>query len=366
MSSTCDTTTCSPCDPYNNCGCVNPTTFDCVSIPGSGLTSIGITPDMQGQQAFAAINAAVASILLNKGKVLIDANDLCPEFLLEKLGAGLNISFTQAGTGCDKKLFINSTTGGVPVDINVRISSNDTTSDYLYAKIDTGTFLSKSVLSPAGNEKLHIDVNIASLISADSGNQITVGSDGKIKTAYSIPDGSETKIISGTGINLSGAGTLISPYILSINPSIQVSRSCFDGVWRNVNLVNTGNPGVTLISGQPQYRIRFDGSIEFKGAATYTVAFGNYSLGTRKQTVTIGNIASTCLTLSEQTGTSDLKAITYIDQPQASSDQITQQYGYIIRKSTQNLILEFQSSFTNDTTKNIVVNFDGCVSHPAI
>lgn len=80
----------------------------------------------------------------------------------------------------------------------------------------------------------------------------------------------------------------------------------------------------------------------------------------------MGNIPITCLTAGEQAGTADLKGITYIDVPQASADQITQQYGYIIRKSSQNYILEFQSSFTGATTKTIVVNFEGTVVHPSI
>jgi len=61
-----------------------------------------------------------------------------------------------------------------------------------------------------------------------------------------------------------------------------------------------------------------------------------------------------------------LKSINYIDVPQASADQITQMYGYIVRKSTQNLIVEFQSSFSASTSKTIVVNFDGVISHPSI
>jgi hypothetical protein len=60
----------------------------------------------------------------------------------------------------------------------------------------------------------------------------------------------------------------------------------------------------------------------------------------------------------------DLKGISYIDTPQASTDQFTQQYSYIIRKSSNNMILEFQSSFSSTTTKTIVVSLDGAISHP--
>jgi hypothetical protein len=79
----------------------------------------------------------------------------------------------------------------------------------------------------------------------------------------------------------------------------------------------------------------------------------------------MGNIPTTCLTLAEQIGTADLKGINYIDAPQAG-DQITQQYGYIIRKSANNILLELQSAFIGATSKTVVVNFDGAVSHPQI
>jgi hypothetical protein len=172
--------------------------------------------------------------------------------------------------------------------------------------------------------------------------------------------------VEGVGVIVSGSGTLADPYVISTNPSIQVVRACFDSVWRPVTLIATGNPNVTYVSGSPQYRYRYDGTVEFRGSATYTVDFGAYSTSGRKYTITMGNIPTTCLSLGEQAGVKDLKSINYIDVPQASADQIVQQYGYIIRKSAQNMILEFQSSFTGSTSKSIVVNFEGCVIHPLI
>ena len=131
-------------------------------------------------------------------------------------------------------------------------------------------------------------------------------------------------------------------------------------------MVATGNANVVYASGTPQYRYRYDGTVEFKGSATYTVAFGAYSTSNRKYTITIGNIPTTCLTSGELAGIADLKGINYIDVPQASADQIVQQYGYIIRKSGSNLIVEFQSSFTASTSKSMVINFEGAVIHPTI
>lgn len=356
-----------PCtDPYDNCGCPNPNTFGCTSYEGNALPCLGVANGENGKDIMVKIEDAICELQQDKGKVLIDGTDTCPEYLFDKLEEGLNISFSITGTGCDRKLVINAVEGGEPVDVNAKVTSNDTTSGYLDDKIETGEFLTKNILNPGGNEQLEIDVVPVTLISGDSGNQLSIGTDGKLKTLYSAPDGSETIVQEGVGVTVTGTGTLVDPYIISTNPSIQVARPCFDGVWRNITLVATGNPNVTYTSGAPQYRYRFDGTIEFRGTATYNVAFGTYQTANRKYTITIGNIPTTCLTLGEQAGTRDLKGINYIDIPQASADQIVQQYGYIIRKSTQNIVVEFQSSFTNATSKSIVVSFDGAVSHPTI
>ncbi len=364
--STCDTTTCLPCAPYDNCGCLNPTTFDCVTKPGT-CEALGITDDMTGRQAIAAACTAVSDIQAAAGKILIDANDTCPpRYLWEILEEGTNISLVQTGTGCDKKVAIHAVEGGVPVDINVKVSANDSISGYLYDKIDTGTYMVKSILNAGLDEKLKIQVVPSTLLSSDAGNQLTIGADGKLKTAYSAPDGSETKIVQGVGTVISGTGTLLDPYIISTNPSVQVARPCFDGIWRLVTVVATGNPNVIHSSGTAQYRYRYDGSIEFRGSMTYTVNFGPYTSGPRKFTFTVGSIPTTCVSLGEQVGTADLKSINYIDQQQVGLDQVTQQYGYIIRKSANTIILELQSSFTNATSKVIVVNFEGAISHPQI
>lgn len=356
---TCD----NPC--YNNCGCLNPTTFECVTKPGS-CPSIGITDDMNGKEALAALCLTIAELKGDSGKILVDGDDTCPDYASEKIVAGLNISIDVSGEGCDRVMTINATDGGVPVDVFAKVSAADTTAGYLNSKINTGVFLTKSITSPAGNEKLLLDVVPATLISSDADNQLIIGVDGKLKTGCVVYDGSETKVLEGVGVTVTGTGTTVDPYVISTNPSIQAARSCFDGVWRAVTLVATGNPNVVYVSGAPQYRYRFDGSIEFKGSATYTVAYGDYASSDRKYTITIGNIATTCITLIEQAGVADLKNVVYIDTPQASADQITQMYGYTVRKSAQNIIVEFQSSFTNDTSKSVVVNFEGVISHPAI
>lgn len=368
MSNCYDNTPCSPCsDPcnqYQDCGCLNPTTWDCISKPPSGLDAIAVTTDMTGDAVLTAIDGAIEDIQDGAGKLKIDGTDTCPEYLADKIEAGLNVSIVKTGTGCDTRLVINSTTGGVAVDVNVKVSAGDTTTAYLNDKLEAGTYLTKSVTSPGGNEKVKFDANLASMISADVGNQLVLGGDSKLKTLYTAPNGSETKITQGTGVIVSGTGTTVDPYIISTNPSIQVARSCFDGIWRPLTLGVTGNTSVVFVSSDLKYRYRFDGSIELRGSATYNVAFGNYQSANRRFLVSMIALPTTCVTIAEFAGTADLKGITYIDAPQASADQITQTYSYIIRKNAQNLQLELQSSFTAATSKTIVVNFEGVVIHP--
>lgn len=313
----CEQCTPNPC--YDNCGCLNPTTFECITKPGT-LAALGVTNDMNGYEVLAAINTTIN-----------------------------NLTVDPPSPGAD---------------VYVKVSSTDTTADYLSDKLVTGTYLTSSILSPSANEQLKINVNLAAMISTDVGNELEIGTDSKLRVIPT-PSVADIQVLGGAGVTVTGTGPSSDPFIVSINPSITAIRTCADGIWRNITLVATGNPDVVYVAGTPQYRIRYDGTIEFKGSATYTVNFGLYSTANRKRTVTIGNIPTTCITSLEQAGVADLKSITYIDQP-GVGDQITQMYGYIIRKSTQNLIIEFQSAYIAGASRSIVVNFEGAISYPTI
>lgn len=325
MSCNCPDT--NPCEPtcldanacYDDCGCLNPTTFACITNPGT-LPCLGVTNSMNGLQALAAMEATICALT-------IDVPD--------------------------------------PADDKyVKITSADTTANYLASKLVVGSYLTSTILNPGANEQQRINVSPAALISANAGNQLDIGTDGKLRVIID-PPVADILVTGGSGVTVTGTGPTSDPFIVSINPSISVVRSCFDSVWRNVTLVATGTAEVVYGSGNPQYRYRYDGTIEFRGSITHTVNFGAYSGSTRQRAITMGNIPTSCVTAGEQAGTKDLKSVMYIDAPGAG-DQITQQYGYIIRKSTQNIQLIFQSSYIAPTSKTIVVDFEGAVSHPVL
>lgn len=306
-----------PC--YDNCGCLNPTTFECITKPGT-LTSLGVTDDMNGLEALAAIEAAFAALTI-----------------------------TPPDPGSDKY---------------VKVSVTDTTANYLTNKLVVGSFLTKTIVNASANEQIRLNVSPAALISTDAGNILDIGTDSKLRAIVTVP-AADILVSGSAGVTVTGTGPSSDPFVVSINPSISVVRNCFDSTWRNITIVSTGSSDVVFVSGTPQYRYRYDGTIEFRGSITHTVNFGTYATSARQRTITMGNIPTSCLTSGEQAGTKDLKSMMYIDVPGAG-DQITQQYGYVIRKSTQNIVLVFQSSYISATTKTVVVDFEGAVSYPLI
>jgi hypothetical protein len=322
-----ETNPCGPCqdpcqDPspcYQDCGCLNPTTFECITKPGT-IPDLGITDDMNGKQVLEAIKDTINNIIVPPPS---------------------------------------------SVDKYVKVSSTDTTSDYLGDKLISDSTISRSVVASGANEKLRLAVAINQLISSNPGNLIGLGSDGKLRVINSqvVPD---IVLSAGAGINITGSGPSTDPFIVSLqNPSVVPIRTCFNGAWQNLN-VSSNNSNATYVAGTPQYRITFDGTIQFRGSATFTVNFGDYSTSARKRVANIITLPTTCVSLSELTGVTDLKSINYIDAPQTSADQIVQQYGYIIRKTNNVIQLEFQSSFSATTQKTIVVNFEGAVIYPNV
>lgn len=365
VDNTCGQTACTSCNPnpcYQNCGCLNPTDWECVSNPGT-KAALGITNADDGLEVLTKINDKVADIIASSGKLKINDADDCPDFLIDKIEAGTNISITTTGTGCDQKVVI---TGGVGIgptaaDVKVKATATDTTTDYLTDKLQGGTYIQKTILNPSGNEKVKLDVVPSTLISTDGGNQLSLGTDGKLATLYTLPDGSETKVVGGSGVNVSGIGTLLSPYVIATNPSIQAANPSFTGVWQSITLSNGSVVGLTIDSQNVKFRVRFDGSIEFKGNATFSIVFpasGNGKISLPNSVTLPAQVGIAPLNLTK---VSDLKQVSYQDSTSTVNTDF-RMYGYLIRFGGGNISFEFSSSFSS--TKTLVVCFDGAIYHP--
>lgn len=95
-------------------------------------------------------------------KVKVSSDDTTADFLLPKLVAGTNITLTEQNPGGDENIKIDA---AVSLDVKASVSGADTTPDFLDPKITfkAGSGLSSVITSPAGNEKLELDFGAAGL-----------------------------------------------------------------------------------------------------------------------------------------------------------------------------------------------------------
>ena len=87
--------------------------------------------------------------------VKISANDTTSDYLVAKLVAGTDISIVETNDGGNETLVINSLVSNT--DEQAKVSANDTTSDYLVAKLVAGTNISITETNDGGNETLVFD-----------------------------------------------------------------------------------------------------------------------------------------------------------------------------------------------------------------
>lgn len=361
----CAQPTCTSCNPtpcYQNCGCLNPTDWECINNPGT-QDSIGVTNSNNGLVVLGKIEDAIQDLKDLTGTVKLSDSDDCPDFLIDKIEAGTNIAITQTGTGCDARIVITGGSGIGPAaaDVKAKISATDTTTDYLTNKFNNGTYVQKTVLNPSGNEKIKFDVVPSTLISSDAGNQLALGTDGKFVTLYTAPDGTETKVAAGAGVIITGFGSIAAPYVVSTNPSIIASNPAFTGVWQSLTLTNASVAGVSIPSQNVKFRVNFNGSIEFKGNATFTLVFPGTGSGILSVPNSVTLPSLTGITPTNLSKVSDLKQVTYQD-PTGTVNTDIRHYGYLIRLGGGNISFLFNSSFS--ATKTVVVCFDSAIYHP--
>jgi hypothetical protein len=87
-------------------------------------------------------------------KAKVTSADTTTNYLDSKIVAGSNITKTILNPGGNEQLQISA--AGAAADEKAKVSTNDTTTDFLYSKIAAGSGISKSILNPGGNEQIQI------------------------------------------------------------------------------------------------------------------------------------------------------------------------------------------------------------------
>jgi hypothetical protein len=87
-------------------------------------------------------------------RVKVTSNDTTPDYLLSKLSAGTNITITETNDGGDELVTIAATGGAA--DELVKVSANDTTSGYLNGKLTAGANITLTENNDGANETFTI------------------------------------------------------------------------------------------------------------------------------------------------------------------------------------------------------------------
>jgi len=151
--------------------------MDVVTASGS-ITTV---TDLRNLSAFAVVNDVF--------KVKISSDDTTADFLLTKLAAGTGITLTETTPGGNETVTIDS-------DAQVVISTNDTTRGFLQTKIVSGDGIIESVLNAFGNEQLRLAIDL----STTSGLELTAGE----LQVNTVTNGVVEVTANGTVVNVNG------------------------------------------------------------------------------------------------------------------------------------------------------------------
>ncbi len=160
---------------------------------------------------------------------------------------------------------VNGTITISSTDIKTKISSSDTTSDYLTNKVVGSTSIAKSILNPAGNEQIKLDI-IRDTVTGGGNNALVVSSNGvyvapssggavttlapaadtntfhpivnSISGGYTISGDVKIDTVTGGNILASGTNGLYVP-AYTPSPSLSVSPVDTSSIDTNVNLVGS-------------------------------------------------------------------------------------------------------------------------------
>jgi hypothetical protein len=214
-----------------------------------------------------------------------DSVDVITSASLSKIGTDLVMSVNGVAASIPISSIADGSETKVNAGTNVTVTGvGSTANPYVVSSIDTNTTYTASI----------------------SGNVITLtGSDGSTQTinlpAASVPDGSETKINPGTGVAITGTGTIADPYVVA-NTVVDTDTTYSFAVSGN-NLVITDSLGASTTLAIP---CACDGSETQLTAGTNVTLTGS---GTTASPYVISSSAAVSVTGVAITGT-DTKTIT--------------------------------------------------------
>lgn len=134
----------------------------------------------------------------------------------------------------------------------LRVSSTDTTSDYLNNKFLVTSNLTKTILNASANEQVRIDLNTTGVTAGSGYNTLTVDSFGRITS------GTRQTTLSGVGIvdaqalnsNLSSLSILTTPGVVTMTAPGTVTARTVTGTTNQITITNgngvSGNPTIAI------------------------------------------------------------------------------------------------------------------------
>ena len=175
-----------------------------------------------------------------------------------------NLLLTDYLTQMDERICekVDSVTNFIALE-NVGTGSQLYKGDSLLGKkqIRTVKSIDPNLVVTQTDDEIQLDLNIPAIVPPDgtetklvSGTNTTVAGNGSIATPYSVnvsfptpPDGSETKVIAGTNTTVTGLGTTTSPYVVNSTDTIANGSETKINAGTNVTITGNGTDATPYI-----------------------------------------------------------------------------------------------------------------------
>ena len=175
-----------------------------------------------------------------------------------------NLLLTDYLTQMDERICekVDSVTNFIALE-NVGTGSELYKGDSLLGKkqIRTVKSLDSALIVTETVDEIQLDLNLPAIIPPDgtetklvSGTNTTVAGNGSIATPYSVnvsfptpPDGSETKVIAGTNTTVTGLGTTVSPYVVNSTDTVADGSETKINAGTNVTVSGNGTTATPYI-----------------------------------------------------------------------------------------------------------------------